>query len=280
MKSEIIEPVKEQKTHRIAILSDTHSLLRLEVREVLQSCEVIIHGGDIASRKTFEEIRAIAPAYFVRGNADEEWIAAILDGGDAIGEADKTQAGGADDIAEQLPIERDIELYGFHFYMTHKKKDIRQDLSRVDVVIYGHSHKYTENKEGETLYLNPGSCGPRRFTQPITMAVMTIDEERHSYVIERINCKPENTGQMNANAGDRKCAEDQGVLPGSVNSVKDMDRLIRAIIKDMRSNRPVDKIAARNKVSVDFVNQILQIYTTHPGIDVDGILNRMDILGK
>ncbi len=268
MKSRLIESVKEQKTHRIAILSDTHSLLRPEVREVLQSCEVILHGGDIASRKTFEEIRAIAPAYFVRGNTDEEWIAA-LNGEDTIGGGDNAQADGADDIAEQLPMERDLELYGFHFYMTHKKKDIRQDLSGVDVVIYGHSHKYAENTEGGTLYLNPGSCGPRRFTQPITMAVMTVDEKEHTYTIERIDLQPEpKSGDKNLTG-----AGDQG---GS----RDMDKLIRAIMKDMKANRTVDKIAVRNKVSVDFVNQILQIYTTHPGIDVDGILNRMDILGK
>lgn len=266
---------QKQKNHRIAILSDTHSLLRPEIKEILQSCEVILHGGDIASRKTFEEIRAIAPAYFVRGNADEEWVAA------------------ADDMAEQLPIERDVELYGFHFYMTHKKKDIRQNLDVVDVVIYGHSHKYTQSiehlhiiehshtiehahtierlhsTEKDILYLNPGSCGPRRFTQPITMAVMTVDEKEHTYTIERIDLQPEpKSGDKNLTG-----AGDQG---GS----RDMDKLIRAIMKDMKANRTVDKIAVRNKVSVDFVNQILQIYTTHPGIDVDGILNRMDILGK
>lgn len=263
MKSRLIESVKEQKTHRIAILSDTHSLLRPKVKEVLQSCEVILHGGDIASCKTFEEIRAMAPAYFVRGNADEEWIAA-LNGEDTIGGGDNAQADGADDIAEQLPIERDLELYGFHFYMAHKKKDVRQDLGGVDVVIYGHSHKYAENTEDGTLYLNPGSCGPRRFTQPITMAVMTVDEGEHNYTVERIDLQPE------PKSGNKE-------LSGAA---KDMDKLIRAIMKDMKANRTVDKIAMRNKVSVDFVNQILQIYTTHPGIDVDGILNRMDILGK
>ncbi|MBR1852776.1 MAG: metallophosphoesterase family protein [Lachnospiraceae bacterium] len=261
---------QKQNLHRIAILSDTHSLLRREIKEILQSCEVILHGGDIASRKTFEEIRAIAPAYFVRGNADEEWVAA------------------ADDMAEQLPIERDVELYGFHFYMTHKKKDIRQNLDGVDVVIYGHSHKYTQSiehsrtidrlhsAEKDILYLNPGSCGPRRFTQPITMAIMTVDEEKHTYFVERIDCKPD-TGSDGKKPESGGQAEVSGELPVSG---RDMDKLIRAIMKDMKANRTVDKIAVRNKVSVDFVNQILQLYTTHPGIDVDGILNRMDILGK
>ena len=54
-----------------------------------------------------------------------------------------------------------------------------------------------------------------------------------------------------------------------------MDILIKNIIKDMNSNRPVEKIAQRNRVEKALVEEILQIYTTHPGIDVDGILNRM-----
>lgn len=240
---------KKQGIHRIAVLSDTHSLLRPEIKQVLKGCEVILHGGDIASSMTYDELDAIAPAYFVRGNADEEW---------------SKEAWTQEEREANLPLERDLELYGFHFYMTHKKKDIRQDLSGVDIVIYGHSHKYAENTEGGTLYLNPGSCGPRRFTQPITMAVITVDEGEHDYTVERIDLQPE------SKSGDKE-------LP---DAARDMDKLIRAIMKDMKANRTVDRIAGRNKVSVEFVNQILQIYTTHPGIDVDGILNRMDILGK
>ena len=40
-------------------------------------------------------------------------------------------------------------------------------------------------------------------------------------------------------------------------------------------NKTVDKIAQKNRVDKALVEEILQIYTTHPGIDVDGILNRM-----
>ena len=33
---------------KIAIISDTHSLLRDEVMEKIRECEIILHGGDIA----------------------------------------------------------------------------------------------------------------------------------------------------------------------------------------------------------------------------------------
>ena len=41
---------------RIAIISDTHSLLRPEVEEILRSCDMILHGGDIASQEIYEKI--------------------------------------------------------------------------------------------------------------------------------------------------------------------------------------------------------------------------------
>ena len=56
----------------------------------------------------------------------------------------------------------------------------------------------------------------------------------------------------------------------------ELDKVIRAIIKDMNANRTVDQIAKRNKVEKQFVEDVLQIYTTHPGIDMDGILDRLN----
>ena len=62
---------------RVAILSDTHGLLRPEIKEILKTCEVILHGGDINSQKILDELKEIAPVYVVRGNNDKEWAAAL-----------------------------------------------------------------------------------------------------------------------------------------------------------------------------------------------------------
>ena len=58
---------------RIAIISDTHSLLRPEVEEAISGCDRILHGGDIASKDLYERLNDLAPCIFVRGNADREW---------------------------------------------------------------------------------------------------------------------------------------------------------------------------------------------------------------
>ena len=59
--------------------------------------------------------------------------------------------------------------------MVHNKKFVAKDLYDADVVIYGHSHKYAEQMVDGVLWLNPGSCGKRRFDQEITFAMMTVD---------------------------------------------------------------------------------------------------------
>ncbi len=56
---------------KIAIISDTHSLLRPEAEAQIKDCDYILHGGDIASRDVFDRISSFAKTYFVRGNADK-----------------------------------------------------------------------------------------------------------------------------------------------------------------------------------------------------------------
>ena len=64
---------------KVAIMSDTHSLLRAEVIDTIKDCDIIMHAGDIASKETHDRLRGIGEAYFVRGNADKEWIGGLYE---------------------------------------------------------------------------------------------------------------------------------------------------------------------------------------------------------
>lgn len=134
---------------KLAILSDTHGLLRPEVLEHLKSADVILHGGDINRQDIVDQLRQYAPLFIVRGNNDKEWASAI-------------------------PHDLTVTLDGITFYMVHNKKEVPADLSGVNVVVFGHSHKYVQEERGGILWLNPGSCGPRRFHQEITMMTAEI----------------------------------------------------------------------------------------------------------
>ncbi len=56
---------------------------------------------------------------------------------------------------------------------------------------------------------------------------------------------------------------------------KNPDKVIAGIVKDMKANRSVEDIAHRNGVDLDYVRDVLQIYTTHRDIDVQGIIERL-----
>lgn len=43
-----------------------------------------------------------------------------------------------------------------------------------DIVIYGHSHKYSVDEHGGRVYINPGSAGPARFSLPRTAALLHL----------------------------------------------------------------------------------------------------------
>lgn len=52
---------------RAAVISDTHDLLRQEVTDILESCDVIIHAGDVNTQKLAEQLEKKKPLYLVRG---------------------------------------------------------------------------------------------------------------------------------------------------------------------------------------------------------------------
>ena len=151
---------------KIAILSDTHGLLRPQVVEHLKTADAILHGGDINRQSIVDELRRYAPLYIVRGNNDKEW-------------------------AEALPHDLTVTLGGVTFYMVHNKKEAAADLTGVDVVVFGHSHRYLQEDKDGVLWLNPGSCGPRRFHQEITMMMAEVTDGK--ITVENITIPHEET---------------------------------------------------------------------------------------
>ena len=63
---------------KIAILSDTHGLLRPQVLDAVSSCYLIFHGGDINRPEILETLETYAPLHVVRGNNDKEWVRKFL----------------------------------------------------------------------------------------------------------------------------------------------------------------------------------------------------------
>jgi uncharacterized protein len=137
----------------VGVLSDTHSLLRPEVVQALNGVEHILHAGDVGDISILETLRSVAPTTAIRGNID-------------------TRGPMTD-----LPATEGLELAGHSIYMVHALEDldINPAAAGFSVVIYGHSHKPSIGWHNGVLHLNPGSCGPRRFKLPVTLAYLHLE---------------------------------------------------------------------------------------------------------
>ena len=146
----------------LGVISDTHGLLRPEAIHALRGSDLIIHAGDVGDPAILDALRAIAPTFPVRGNVDTgSWAAA-------------------------LPATAAVEVGALTFYVLHDIAELVVDPASAGfaAVVFGHSHKpLIETREG-TLYLNPGSAGPRRFSLPVTVGFVTVEDGVEATVME------------------------------------------------------------------------------------------------
>ena len=215
---------------KLGIISDTHKLLRPELSAALAGVDAILHAGDVGSREILDRLEALAPVYAVRGNADGDW-------------------------AEDLPAILDFTLDGLRICMTHKKKDLPRDLDAWDLAVVGHSHQFAQAELMHTLLLNPGSCGPRRFRQPVTMALADVS-----------------AGQIQVTRIDLVQA-----APKPKIDPRDVKAQIELVIRELGKGRGPERIAEKYGIDPALAVQIARLYLTHPGVTPDGIMAKMGL---
>lgn len=139
----------------VGVISDTHGLLRDEVRQIFAGCSLIIHAGDIGTLSVLRELEQLAPVVAVRGNVDRgDWAGSLME--------------------SEL-----LEIDGNRVYVIHDLGSfpLTVPADTVDIVVYGHSHRPNLVYREGTLYLNPGSAGPRRFNLPASVGLMRIEPD-------------------------------------------------------------------------------------------------------
>jgi uncharacterized protein len=136
----------------IGVISDTHGLLRPAAIEALRGVEHILHAGDVGDPSILDSLRNVAPVTAISGNID---------------------VGGP---CSHLPPTEVVTLHGHTFYMLHDRQalDLDPAAAGFSAVISGHSHKPLIEWRHGVLYMNPGSAGPRRFSLPVSIGLLTI----------------------------------------------------------------------------------------------------------
>jgi hypothetical protein len=148
----------------IGVISDTHGLLRPEALAALRGVEHILHAGDVGDIAILDALREIAPVTAIRGNVD---------------------VSGA---CGQLPATDVVELGDRLFYLVHSVHDLDIDpvVAGIAMVVSGHSHKASVQVKDGVIYFNPGSAGPRRFSLPVTVGFVTVEDGVEASVKELV----------------------------------------------------------------------------------------------
>ena len=141
---------------RIGLIADTHGLLRPEAIDALRGSDRIVHAGDIGDPAILDALAEIAPLTAIRGNND------------------------TDAWARDLPDAAHFVVDGVAIHVIHDIKTLaaHPPPGAVDVIVAGHSHRPRVERRDGVLYVNPGSAGRRRFSLPITVAELRVEQGR------------------------------------------------------------------------------------------------------
>jgi hypothetical protein len=123
----------------------------------VESCDAILHAGDVVTADLLDALRARRPVHAVLGNNDH-------------------------DLVGTLPDRLEIELAGVRLAMVHdsgaragRERRMRRWFPEARVVVFGHSHEPVdaEGDGGQRLF-NPGSAVQRRRQPRRTVGVLVL----------------------------------------------------------------------------------------------------------
>jgi len=146
----------------VAVLSDTHVPTRAgnlpgRVYEVCCEADLVLHCGDFVEPEVYRDLQRFAPVRGVLGNMDGYGLRAIL------------------------PETLTFTLEGVKVCMTHgsgPRTGLRERVRALfepedpGIILFGHSHRFTEYRESGLLMLNPGAVEGSRGCR--SMALLTI----------------------------------------------------------------------------------------------------------
>jgi putative phosphoesterase len=132
---------------KIAVLADTH-VNRLEhlpkkLIDALSTVDLIIHAGDFTDVRLIEELKQLSEVKAVHGNMDSRELKTVL------------------------PVKEIIEIENKRIGITHGsggpwgiEERVRKmfESDRIDIIIYGHSHRSQNKVINDILFFNPGKA--------------------------------------------------------------------------------------------------------------------------
>lgn len=156
---------------RVLIVSDTHgrhgSLDR--ALEMAGDIDLFIHLGDVEGGEEYINAAVQCEKHIVRGN---------------------------NDFFTDLPREEEFSIgkyrvfitHGHHYYVSLNSEYIKEEAQarKVDIVMFGHTHRPYYEEWGGMVILNPGSLSfPRQEGRKGSFMIMDIGDDGTAYFTER-----------------------------------------------------------------------------------------------
>jgi len=157
---------------RIGVISDTHipkaaKELPEAVCKEFQNVDMILHAGDLVEMSVFKQLCALAPTHAVCGNMDMF------------------------EVKASLPQKDTIKVSGFKIGLVHGYgapgkivETVSKEFSRVDVIVFGHSHVAFCQKQKKTLLFNPGSPTDKIFATYNSFGILEVGDEITGKIIK------------------------------------------------------------------------------------------------
>jgi putative phosphoesterase len=150
---------------RIAVLADTHidklEHLPNKIIDSLSTVDLIIHAGDFTDIQLLDQLKQLTEVKAVHGNMDSRELKSVL------------------------PIKRIVEANDKRIGITHGSgapwgiEDRVRKLfasDRVDIIVYGHSHRSQNKIINDILFFNPGKAAD-------SFGILTIEREAKGEII-------------------------------------------------------------------------------------------------
>jgi len=142
---------------RIVVLADTHvnrlEYLPKKIIDALSTVDLVIHAGDFTDVQVLEELKRLREVKAVQGNMDSVELKTVL------------------------PVKEIVEIENKRIGVTHGSGSpwgiegrVRKmfESNRIDIIVYGHSHRSQNKVIDDILFFNPGKATD-------SFGILTID---------------------------------------------------------------------------------------------------------
>lgn len=158
---------------KIGVLADTHipdraADLPPKIAEEFKRVDLIIHAGDFTNKSVWDKLKTMARVMAVYGNMDSL------------------------DLVERLPRREIIKCRKFTIGVFHGKgnpagiiEQLKSEFKddKVDIIIFGHSHKAMNEKIGNIVFFNPGSPTDTIFSPFKSFGIIEINDKIEAQII-------------------------------------------------------------------------------------------------